>query len=154
MTSIEADLRQHGVRLTPQRRMILEAIALGDRHVTAEDLHQRVLATYPDISLSTIYRNLEKLLELRLISVTDLGRGRVSYQTLQDARHHHLICHRCGGIIEIGDDVLDSIRQYVARAYDFSVEIDHLALWGVCSACRTAQAASTSSASSAKHLTR
>mgnify|MGYP005866510105 CR=1 FL=1 len=96
MTLSELDLRRRGLRLTPQRRMILDALAQCNCHITAEELHQRIAPLYPDISLSTIYRNLERLLELRLIAVTDLGGGRVSYEALQRTRHHHLDCHRCG----------------------------------------------------------
>ncbi len=139
MLLTKEDLHQRGVRLTPQRRMILDALADCRCHITAEELHQRVAAVYPDISLSTVYRTLERLLELRLVAVTDLGGGRVCYEALGRTRHHHLICHRCGAVADIGDDILASLRRQVRETTGFLPEIDHLAIWGVCAACRAAE---------------
>ena len=140
MTINETDLRQHGVRLTPQRRMILDALAQGRGHTTAEEIHQRVVASYPDVSLSTVYRNLERLLELRLIAVTDLGGGHVSYETLTPARHHHLICRSCGSITQMSDDAVRELCRCIAHTANFLAEIDHLALWGLCAACGSEEA--------------
>ena len=129
-------LRQRGIRLTPQRRMILDAIAQSKGHVTAEDIHHRILPTYPDISISTVYRNLERLLELRLVTVTDMGGGRYCYQVIGQRPHHHLICHRCGAVLELDDSLVADLRLHIEREYDFTAEIDHLALWGLCAQCR------------------
>lgn len=132
----EATLRQHGIRLTPQRRMILAAIAQSQEHLTAEEIHQRILPLYPDMNISTIYRNLERLLDLRIVAVTDLGGGSLRYQAVGDRRHHHLICHHCGRMIDLRDDLLDGLRSSITREYSFQVAIDHLALWGLCSDCQ------------------
>ena len=135
--SIEAaDLRRRGVRLTPQRRMILDAIAQSGGHVTAEQIHHRTRSVYPDMNISTVYRNLERLLDLHLVAVTDLGGGRVCYEAIGDSRHHHLICHQCGEMIGLRDDCLDELRSRILADYDFAVDIDHLALWGLCPTCR------------------
>jgi Fur family transcriptional regulator, ferric uptake regulator len=140
MSINEEQLRSLGVRLTPQRRMILDAIACCDGHVTAEQIHERITAAYPDMSLSTIYRNLERLIDLRLIAITDLGGGRFCYSAIDANRHHHLICHQCGAVLDIGDALLDDLRAAVFSAYGFTITIDHLALWGTCARCRGAQA--------------
>ncbi len=150
----ENDLRQSGVRLTPQRRMILSAIAQSNGHITAEDLHQRIRAVYPDVNMSTIYRNLDRLLDLRLVAVTDLGGGRVCYEALSAARHHHLICHQCGGMTELDDSIVEDLRRRIAQQYHFAPQVDHLAIWGMCPACQaeheqaTAPQPSTESAAS------
>jgi Fur family ferric uptake transcriptional regulator len=135
MSVNESDLRQRGIRLTPQRRMILAAIGQGSGHMTAEEIHQRILPLYPDMNISTVYRNLERLLELRLIAVTDLGGGRVCYEALERNRHHHLICHTCGRMIALDDSFVSSLRERVAEAHGFSADIDHHAIWGVCAQC-------------------
>ena len=132
------DLRQRGVRLTPQRRMILDAIAQRSGHITAEEIYDRIAAIYPDMNRSTVYRNLERLCDLRLVAVTDLGGGRVRYEALDSARHHHLICHTCGTMIDLDDQLVASLRQCIAEIHHFDAEIDHLAIWGVCARCRTA----------------
>jgi Fur family ferric uptake transcriptional regulator len=131
----EDDLRRHGVRLTPQRRMILDAIAQSSGHVTAEEIHHHILSTYPDMNISTVYRNLERLLDLHLVAVTDLGGGRVCYEALAGARHHHLICHKCGAMTELPDDLLTGLRASIQERYHFAADIDHMAIWGLCSQC-------------------
>lgn len=134
----EDDLHRLGIRLTPQRRMVLDALVSCRCHITAEELHQRIAPLYPDISLSTIYRTLDRLLELRLVAVTDLGGGRVCYEALQPTRHHHLVCHNCGAVVDLSDTLVAGLRERIARATGFIPEIDHLALWGICPACQEA----------------
>jgi Fur family ferric uptake transcriptional regulator len=130
------DLRRRGVRLTPQRRLILDAITHSGGHVTAEQIHERVCTVYPEMSISTVYRNLERLVELRLVAVTDLGAGSVCYETIGATRHHHLICHRCGTMFSLRDDCIAQLRARILAEYDFAVDSDHLALWGLCPTCR------------------
>lgn len=132
------DLRRRGIRLTRQRRLILDAMANCHCHVTAEELHRQIAPLHPDISLSTIYRTLERLLELRLIAVTDLGGGRVCYEVLDHTRHHHLICHQCGSTVELDDALIATLRERIAQVTGYIAHIDHLALWGVCPACQQA----------------
>jgi Fur family ferric uptake transcriptional regulator len=138
MLMSETELRRKGIRLTPQRHMILAAIAQGNGHMTAEEILQRIVPLYPDINISTVYRNLERLLALRLVAVTDLGGGRVCYETLERSRHHHLVCHKCGSMVELDDDAVADLRRHIARTYNFTADADHLALWGVCASCQGA----------------
>ncbi|MDD4859400.1 MAG: Fur family transcriptional regulator, partial [Dehalococcoidales bacterium] len=72
-------LREKGYRLTPQRMMVLEAIEDNPNHVSAEEIHAQVAAKYPNVNISTIYRTLELLKKLGLVTETDLGGGRVRY---------------------------------------------------------------------------
>ena len=81
-------LRDQGYRLTPQRLMILDAVIAGEEHVTAEAIYQTVAAEYPDMSLSTVYRTLETLRDLGLVTETDMGSGRVEYHFADRAKHH------------------------------------------------------------------
>jgi len=136
MTINEADLRQRGIRLTPQRRMILDAIAQRNGHMSAEEIYDQIVAVYPDMNRSTVYRNLERLCDLRLVAVTDLGGGHACYEALSSDLHHHLICHNCGAMIDLDDRLVADLRAHLAQTYDFEAEIDHLAIWGVCAQCR------------------
>jgi Fur family transcriptional regulator, ferric uptake regulator len=134
----DRDLRQRGIRLTPQRHMILDAIAQSNGHMTVEEIYQRIVSVYPEMSISTVYRNLERLVDLRLVAVTDLGSGRICYEALGSPLHHHLICHRCGAISQLDDSFIGELRGCIAERYNFAAQIDHLAIWGLCSQCRTA----------------
>jgi Fur family ferric uptake transcriptional regulator len=132
---IEA-LQQIGYRLTPQRMMILEAIADSGGHVSAEEILETVREVYPYLDISTVYRTLDLLKTLHLASETDLGRGHAQYELLSKGLHHHLICTECGTILDVENSFLDPLRQSIDETYDFHAEIEHLAIFGICSKCK------------------
>ena len=129
-------LQQIGYRLTPQRMMILEAIADSEGHLSAEEIHETVRTAYPYLDISTVYRTLDLLKTLHLVSETDLGRGPAQYELLSKGLHHHLICTECGEILDVPNSLLDSLRHAMSEDYDFHAEIEHLAVFGICSNCK------------------
>jgi Fur family ferric uptake transcriptional regulator len=128
-------LQEIGYRLTPQRMMILEAIADSDGHTSAEEILESVQAVYPYLDISTVYRTLDLLKTLHLVSETNLGRGHAQYELLSKGLHHHLICTECGKILDVDNTFLDPLRRSVQDTYDFHAEIEHLAIFGICGAC-------------------
>lgn len=132
---IEA-LQQIGYRLTPQRMMILDAIAHSDGHVSAEEILETVRPAYPYLDISTVYRTLDLLKTLHMVSETDLGGGRAQYELLSKGLHHHLICTDCGRILDVPNSVLDGLREAVEQQYGFHAEIEHLAIFGICDRCK------------------
>lgn len=134
-SSVLADrLRRAGQRVTPQRLVILGAL-LPSGHLAADDVFTRVERQLPGVNRSTVYRTLELFSELGLVSVTDLGGGARQYELL-DQPHHHLICHRCGGAIEMDDALVEPMREAIRGRYGFSPQVDHLALFGFCEECQ------------------
>lgn len=131
-------LQQIGYRLTPQRMMILEAIADSGGHISAEEILETVRAVYPYLDISTVYRTLDLLKTLHLASETDLGRGHAQYELLSKGLHHHLICTECEKILDVENSFLDPLRRSIDEAYDFHPEIEHLAIFGICSRCKDA----------------
>ncbi len=125
-----------GYRLTPQRMMILEAIADSDGHISAEEIHEKVRVAYPYLDISTVYRTLDLLKTLHLVSETDMGLGHSQYELLSKGLHHHLICSECGKILDVENSCLDSLRLAIEQEHDFHAEIDHLAIFGICGHCR------------------
>jgi len=95
-TQLIESVRQQGYRMTPQREMILEAIHGDDGHLTADEIYQKVRAKSPAVNLATIYRTLELLKALRLVTAIDTGEGCVYYELAGEQRHHHLVCKECG----------------------------------------------------------
>ena len=91
-------LSEQGYRLTPQRMMILSAIENGDGHISAEEIYAQVTAKYPRVNISTVYRTLELLKRLELVTETDLGDGRLRYHPADKGHHHHLVCTECGAV--------------------------------------------------------
>jgi len=128
-------LREQGYRLTPQRLMVLDAVIAGEGHVTAETIHQAVAEEYPDVSVSTVYRTLETLRDLGLVTETDLGSGRVEYHFAEQAGHHHLVCRRCGDMAELPHEVFHPVEERLSRDYGFLAEMSHFAVFGVCARC-------------------
>jgi len=133
------ELQQRGLRATPQRAIIFEAIEKLDGHITAEDIFEEVKQVNAYISLATVYRTLELLQELNLITPTNLG-GSQTYFALKDhGSHHHLVCLNCGAIEEFADSVFDPIRVKLAEEYSFQVRTDHMSLFGICQHCQEKQ---------------
>lgn len=128
-------LKATGTRLTPQRVMVLQAIAAGNGHVTAEEIHARVQTTYPFIDLATVYRTLQLFKRLRLVTEIDLGEGSARYELVSTGRHHHLVCRSCGGTFDLPLDYLDGLRRSLRREFRFEPDLDHFTLGGVCHSC-------------------
>ena len=137
-----------GYRLTPQRMMILEAIADSDGHISAEEIHEQVRAAYPYLDISTVYRTLDLLKTLHLVSETDMGRRHAQYELLSKGLHHHLICSECGRILDVENSFLDPLRRAIEEKYDFHAEIEHLAIFGICGGCKQWTGANKSAHSS------
>lgn len=130
-------VREHGCRITQQRRAILQALYALDGHASAERIHERVIEYQPGVDLSTVYRTLERLRDLRVLSETDLGRGCAEYEIVTDQPHHHLVCQHCGRVIEVDHRCLDSTADMIRQEFDFEPILDHLAIFGVCEDCHS-----------------
>jgi len=137
---IARKLREQGYRLTPQRLMILSAIESSDAHISAEEIYAQVVAKYPHVNISTVYRTLELLKRLGLVTETDFGEGRVRYHPAGKGHHHHLVCQECGAIIDLDESVLTPLKAVLLREYKFSADLRHLAIFGRCAKCRAKKA--------------
>jgi len=135
-SDMAATLREVGYRLTPQRMMILAAIYEREGHVTAEAIHERVTQQYPFVDISTVYRTLQLLKKLRLVTETDLGEGVVEYELRERGRHHHLVCRQCGKTAPLDHSYLKPLAGRLEEAYGFQADLEHFAIFGLCSRCR------------------
>lgn len=127
-------LRSRGMRATPQRRLVLDAVlALG--HGTPEQVCERVQLVAPSLSLSTVYRTLELLEELGVVTHTHLGHGAPTYQPADHADHLHLVCRRCGGVGEADVEHARTLAAAVLAGQGFVTDLSHLSLHGLCAGC-------------------
>lgn len=129
------ELRQAGLRMTPQRLMVMDAVFHHEGHMTAENIHAKVQALYPYVDLSTIYRTLQVLKESGLIAELHTPDGPTQYEGLLGGSHHHAICRRCGLMLELTPETLEPIRQQLLEQYGFCAEMAHMAILGLCQAC-------------------
>jgi Fur family ferric uptake transcriptional regulator len=132
---ISSKLSELGYRLTPQRIMILSAIENSDDHISAEEIYAQVVAKYPSVNISTVYRTLELLKHLDLVTETDLGEGRVRYHPADKGHHHHLVCKECGAVIDLDESVMSPVKDTLLREYKFIADLEHLAIFGRCVNC-------------------
>jgi Fur family ferric uptake transcriptional regulator len=133
-TDWQSDLRARGYRLTPQRQLVLEAV---DRleHSTPDDILAEVRRTARSVNISTVYRTLELLEELGLVSHAHLGHGAPTYH-LADRHHHmHLVCRDCAGVIEADLSLAESFRQRLREECGFETDMKHFAIFGRCRTC-------------------
>ena len=129
-------LKESGHRLTPQRPMIVSAVRHAPGHVTAAEVLGRIQESYPYLDISTVYRTLGVLKQMRLVSETDMGEGEYRYEWIEKVRHHHLICRICDRVTLLDDKYLASLGTEVLDEYGFQADIDHFAIFGLCEECR------------------
>jgi Fe2+ or Zn2+ uptake regulation protein len=127
-------IRSSGGRVTSARRAILQALIDHPGHATAEEITAAVQARQPDVHESTVYRFLEELERLGVVDHAHLGHGAAVYHFADDA-HHHLVCERCGAVVEVPDRMLAPLRKRLRDDYGFDLRPRHFAVVGRCRAC-------------------
>lgn len=137
---LKEDLKQKGYKLTPQRRAIVDTIIAGKgSHLTAEEIYDEVKKLCPEIGLATVYRTIILLEEIGLIYKLDLNDGCSRYELANKDevhRHHHLVCNKCGSVIEVQDDLLENLETEIEKKYNFKIKDHSVKFFGLCSECR------------------
>ena len=129
------ELRQKGLRLTPQRELVLRAVReLG--HATPEEVAESVRKSHPGINLSTIYRNLETLENVGLVKHAHLGHGGATYHAAEELTHLHLVCGKCGSVGDAPIDVAANFVNTLVDDYGFKTDVTHFAIYGTCESCQ------------------
>jgi len=138
---IAVALRQHGYKLTPQRKAVIVAITCGHDHLTPAEIYEKVHRDHPNIGLVTVYRTLEILSELELICELHAGGNCRSYTISTPQHHHHLICSNCGAVVDFsGQDLnLGELEQRLCRESGFRIDGHVLEFLGMCGACQKAR---------------
>ena len=127
---------RRGLRLTPQRDVLLRILSESIGHPTADDLVLRVREVLPTVSHATVYRNLQELVGKGLIRTLDRAGAAAQFEVNPD-EHHHFVCRRCG---QVWDIYLTSVEVKVNRRRTtidgFQVDRREVQLHGLCAACR------------------
>jgi len=134
--AIFTTLRKNGYKVTPQRRVVIRAIADSDDRLTPAEIYGIVNRNQPGIGLVTIYRTLEVLSALNLVCQLHTGNGGPSYTLSVSRHHHHLVCSGCGKVVDfIGHD-LEDLENRLTRESGFIIEDHILEFIGRCRACQ------------------
>jgi Fur family ferric uptake transcriptional regulator len=139
--SIAAALRESGYRVTAQRLVIAEALSGAGRHLSAEEVLAEAGERLPNVSLPTVYSALDVLEDAGVVRRVAAGRGPALYDAGTVPPHHHLVCRRCGAVVDLKADVrLDPALEGATLA-GFAPEGAEVVVRGVCAACRDAPTA-------------
>ncbi|CAG6392396.1 Nickel uptake regulator, Fur family [Actinacidiphila cocklensis] len=138
-TDWKTDLRRRGYRLTPQRQLVLEAVDCLE-HATPDDILSEVRRTASGVNISTVYRTLELLEELGLVSHAHLGHGAPTYHLADRHDHMHLVCRDCDVVTEADVDIAAPLGERLRAEFGFETDMKHFAIFGRCRDC-TAKAA-------------
>lgn len=133
-------MAKKGLRSTAQRRLIVDTFFEGASHMTIEELLSEVRSRDKGIGYATVYRTLKLLAECGVASERHFGDGLSRYELADDgsAHHDHLICVRCGKIIEFEEPRIEALQDEVATRYGFVVTSHKHEMYGTCPECRGA----------------
>jgi Fur family ferric uptake transcriptional regulator len=141
--AIQDSLRKRGVRLTRQRRILLDLIDHSGRHLDAESLFQMAQEKDPKLNRVTVYRTLKLLKEGGLVDELDLmhyGGDQHYYETRLKQEHAHVICLRCGKVEEFFGEPLQKLRRQVESHFGFQILLARTEIGGYCSHCQVLRA--------------
>ena len=142
--------KQHGLRLTSQRRLIFSILESADTHLNAKQILQEARKVAPGIDQVTIYRNLAVLKQLGVVDELDLLhlRGDEHYYEARQLRaHSHVACLACGKVFEYYTPAMKRMSQELKREVGFSVSFSRIEIGGYCAECSKNRAASVRLAS-------
>lgn len=129
---------QLGLRSTRQRDIILDVFLSSHEHLSVEELYLKVKASSPGIGQATVYRTLKLFVDAGLAREMTLPDGQTRYEQQMAGEHHdHLICTRCGVIVEFEDETIERLQQEIAKRYGFTLINHKMQLCGLCPACST-----------------
>ncbi|WP_210649357.1 Fur family transcriptional regulator [Nocardioides sp. SYSU D00065] len=138
--SLAARLREQGLRLTPQRELILRAVE-ELRHATPDEVLAHVRGQVSSVNASTVYRTLEVLEELGLVRHTHLSDRAPTYHSTDEHEHVHVVCRHCGDVQSYAPELVAPVVATLA-ADGFTMDVGHLAIFGVCAGCASQSPAS------------
>ena len=136
--SLVAEFSAKGLRLTTQRRVVLEVIQSSDEHLDAASLLRLARERDAGIDRATVYRTLELLKKLRLVDELDLmhlNGEKHYYEAKREKDHIHLACFQCGKIEEFGSPLFERLKQEIARERGFQLSAVRMEAGGRCSSC-------------------
>ncbi len=132
----ELRLREHGFRITPQRQLVLEAVEYL-RHGTPEEILAEVQRTATGVNLSTVYRTLEVLEDVGLVTHAHIGHGAPTYHAVDEELHIHLVCDRCRQVLSVPADTALTFTNALDENFGFKTDIAHVSVHGLCSTCQS-----------------
>ena len=135
-----------GYRWTVPRQEIIKVLSQTEEHLSAEEIYLRVHKAYPPVGLTTVYRTLELLVEMGIVSRFAFGDGKARYELFKGPKgarhHHHLVCTSCGRVLDYTDfvneekELLDKTEKALSKKYGFKILNHRIHFYGLCDKCK------------------
>jgi len=127
-----------GLKSTKQRDTILDCFLSCDQHLSTEELYLKLKESMPGIGFATVYRTLKLFAESGIAREIQFGDGQTRYEHLHAGEHHdHLVCTRCGAIMEFENETIEKLQAEVASNHGFTIINHKLELYGICAKCNS-----------------
>ncbi len=131
-------VKQKGLKYTEQREIVLSILIHASDHLSAEDVYNKIKTQYPEsnIGIATVYRALSFLEEIDLITSITFGTDGKKYESNSKSHHDHLICTKCGKIVEFVDAEIEKRQDRIAKENKFVITSHSMQLYGTCGDCK------------------
>jgi Fur family ferric uptake transcriptional regulator len=130
-------IRALNLKVTDQRLAILKTLHEGRRHITAQELYEKLNKNHPEIGFATVYRFLKSLTEGQFVTEVRMGGLPARYEMAPRGHHDHLTCVKCGKICEFENKAIETLQEKVAHQFGFKLTHHILELFGICPDCQT-----------------
>ena len=134
LKALAAYLEKNHLKHTKQRELILNVFLDARQHLTSEDLYLSVREQYPNIGYTTVYRTMKLLVEAGLATERHFDDGITRYET-EHEHHDHLVCIRCGKIVEFECEIIENAQDEIAKRQGFQILRHRHELYGHCADC-------------------
>lgn len=134
--TILCKLKENGHKITPQRIAIVKILAKSTGHPSAETIHEKLTTDFPTMSLATVYRNVSVIKSLGEVLELGFPDGSNRYDGKKPYPHPHIICIKCGKIVDPDLDSLDDMKNEVSKETCFKILNHRLDFFGICSDCQ------------------
>jgi len=142
----EEIIKKAGYRRTIARKIVLDILSRTKKHLSAEEIYQKIHKRYSSIGMTTIYRTLELFTKLGIVSKYEFGDGRSRYELKEKEKekkhHHHLICLQCNKVIDYTDfmdeevKMIEKLEKAFSEKYKFEIKNHQIFFYGLCEECR------------------
>lgn len=131
-------LKKNGLKYTQQREALLRTVCETKGHFTPEELYQAVQKKFPNLNvgIATVYRSLGVMEQESLVTSVSFGVNGKKYEFGQKEHHDHMICDKCGKMIEFVDETIEKRQEDIASQYDFKITNHSMQIHGICHSCQ------------------
>jgi Fur family ferric uptake transcriptional regulator len=138
LEKFQAILKENALKFTKQRELVLKFLYENDGHFTPEDIYTLLKEQYPDVNIgiATVYRTLTLLETSQIASSISFGVQGKKYELGLKKHHDHLICTKCGDIIEFFDETIEKRQEEIAKNFNFQMTDHTMKIFGLCEKCQ------------------